>query len=1136
MTSQRTSARKVWLILFLSLLLFSLVAGSTAQSAQKQFEGQIKSIQAKLEEAQKALDDERYEGALTAATDAMRSAEQLPETVGKALYGRAVAQTLMGMAYAGAGDHAQAVEVWRKANEIYDKLTQTEENHATTLEHMAASLEILGQQQQAIDAYWAAANLAGQIGKYEDAVRPELSVLAILGQQPKTAASIAKMASGNYNAGLWQQQLGKCTEAAASFQTSLTYLSKLTGSPDIARVGGLALEGLSTCLAQLGRANEWVKAGDTLQDLQMYLQSAEYFEKGLALYEAEQPDGPKCAEFHQKIAFEFSEAEEWRKAHKHLQAKLEILKRSANTEREQAETLRDDGLALENDFQYDQAYDAYRSAVKLYVPLLDSQVQIAELLSRAGGMLLALKKQPEALQVYKTTLPLYDQVKNDPRYDAYNHAVTLSQIGTLLVEDNQGSDAIPYYRQALAVSEKSHQDATGMRAKIRWSLGVQLASLGQTDEAVPYLSESYFAYNRTQLQNLPNMDEKERDDFLYWVHSKARYLYRLAIQHPAPWLPLGVQAVVSAKSLTDEISQTEARVWLETFQKSNPEELARVNELRSAVARLVLLGVSEYVKQVDPNREQLTLRTQELKALEASLRKQAKEAWPPRALTIPRVVDVVASLRDGDAILEYVTYSPDGTVNSETKGDERYGAFVLTAQEGRTFGIDLGPASDIDSAILQYRQLYEAQIDPRKFRLNEDELAAQTQKIRQLILDPVLYALAKSEPAGSRERRFYVVPAGTISFVPFEALPLAHQGSAWRYMLEEYEFVYLQSARDLVTSRQDPLSRSNEVWLIGNPDFNAAPGATPGSASADKRYDDSIPNTWSDLGGTGELLKRIEQRARRVNLTPKVLSGPSATETAFNALHSPKFLVVATHGHFMSDLAPVSAITLVSEGMKSDFGADFTAGMDPRMRSMLVLAGANRRYRPLETAASEADSNASPAGINANRGRVHYDTDDGLLTAFEARDIDLRDTDVVMLVGCESGLGIVPRREYRGGNLSMATGMGMQLQGSNLGSMVWTLPQIGDQAVAGLPLSFLVAGARSVISSTSTIPVGENAQLIDDFLEEWLTRNHGSNRYSAFHAAQLNALARARQKGSTHPFQWAGMVYIGPPDDARNIP
>jgi CHAT domain-containing protein len=195
---------------------------------------------------------------------------------------------------------------------------------------------------------------------------------------------------------------------------------------------------------------------------------------------------------------------------------------------------------------------------------------------------------------------------------------------------------------------------------------------------------------------------------------------------------------------------------------------------------------------------------------------------------------------------------------------------------------------------------------------------------------------------------------------------------------------------------------------------------------------------------------------------------------------------------------------------------------------MLVLAGANRRYRPLEPAKL-----VSPANPGAARAaEIHYDTDDGLLTAFEARDIDLRDTEVVVLVGCESSLGIVPRRQYTADGMTMSTGMGMQVNGGNLGSMVWTLPQSGDEAVAGLPLAFLVAGARSVISSTSTIPVAVNAQLVDDFLEVWLNRNHGLNRYTAFHSAQLSALDRARQKGSTHPFQWAGMIYIGLPDDA----
>ena len=97
---------------------------------------------------------------------------------------------------------------------------------------------------------------------------------------------------------------------------------------------------------------------------------------------------------------------------------------------------------------------------------------------------------------------------------------------------------------------------------------------------------------------------------------------------------------------------------------------------------------------------------------------------------------------------------------------------------------------------------------------------------------------------------------------------------------------------------------------------------------------------------------------------------------------------------------------------------------------------------------------------------------------------------------------------------------------------MWTLPQSGDEGIAGMPLAFLTAGARSVISSTMTIPAGINSQLVSDFLKGWLSRARAPGRYAAFHAAQLSALSRARAKGSTHPFQWAGMIYIGAPDDS----
>jgi CHAT domain-containing protein len=227
------------------------------------------------------------------------------------------------------------------------------------------------------------------------------------------------------------------------------------------------------------------------------------------------------------------------------------------------------------------------------------------------------------------------------------------------------------------------------------------------------------------------------------------------------------------------------------------------------------------------------------------------------------------------------------------------------------------------------------------------------------------------------------------------------------------------------------------------------------------------------------------------------------------------------------------------------------SSLDPAMRSMLILAGANQRYGPLHTASLQSAGQSTPSktagpptpGSSQHQGQdqrddqLQYQGEDGLLTAYEARDLDLRETDLVVLVGCESAVGPVPRTNWHfSPNTIMAAGMGMQVAGPGQASPIDPVPRVGDDAVNGLPAAFYIAGARSIVSSSWAIPVQSSEELIGDFLEIWLRKNQGGNRFSAFHSAQLSALKRAREKADTHPFRWAGMMYLGAPDDAPQLP
>jgi CHAT domain-containing protein len=125
---------------------------------------------------------------------------------------------------------------------------------------------------------------------------------------------------------------------------------------------------------------------------------------------------------------------------------------------------------------------------------------------------------------------------------------------------------------------------------------------------------------------------------------------------------------------------------------------------------------------------------------------------------------------------------------------------------------------------------------------------------------------------------------------------------------------------------------------------------------------------------------------RAGNWKTQLLIGAEATEINLKRMSSPRLLHIATHGFFMEDV----------ENKADDLGMR-TLGMDrkrvaenPLLRSGLLLAGCNR------TLALESER----TGI-----------DNGILTAYEAGLLDLRNTELVVLSACQSGMGEVRNGE-----------------------------------------------------------------------------------------------------------------------------
>jgi CHAT domain-containing protein len=120
-----------------------------------------------------------------------------------------------------------------------------------------------------------------------------------------------------------------------------------------------------------------------------------------------------------------------------------------------------------------------------------------------------------------------------------------------------------------------------------------------------------------------------------------------------------------------------------------------------------------------------------------------------------------------------------------------------------------------------------------------------------------------------------------------------------------------------------------------------------------------------------------------------------------------------------------------------------------------------------------------------SEGAAAINTGEGILTAYEAQNLPLDNTRLVVLSACETGLGDV---------------------------------QAGE-GVYGLQRAFLVAGARSVIMSLFKVNDEATQKLMSYFYEAYLQTNDA-------HAAFRQAQQRMR-KEYPHPYFWGSFIITG---------
>ncbi len=450
--------------------------------------------------------------------------------------------------------------------------------------------------------------------------------------------------------------------------------------------------------------------------------------------------------------------------------------------------------------------------------------------------------------------------------------------------------------------------------------------------------------------------------------------------------------------------------------------------------------------------------------------------------------DVQSKLKKDEVALEFVHFNFENETSGEgnlpsSNSTVIYGALLIQAKNKSKSAVnDLQPTFIPLFEEKQFTETLLKNKGPKSMsafyltRGAEPVESESSEGLYNLIWKPIESHINKTT------RKIYYSPTGILHRVNFDAIPdniTNNSSNSTRTNLSDrYELVRLGSTRVLAMPQKVNYNLNNNVILFGNINYdldtslikhdtvniNLEKAKESGFSLLNMKYQ-SQEKPWNYLPGTEIELNNINSIFKEKKLNITLYTGNNSTEESFKNIGkksiSPKILHIATHGYFFPD--PKANIQILNTNLQEK--SVFKISDQPLIRSGLILSGGNYAWI---------------------YGKSHDEKmEDGILTAYEISQMNLSNTELVILSACETGLGDIQ----------------------------------GNEGVYGLQRAFKIAGAKYLIMSLWQVPDKQTSLLMTTFYKKWLEEK--KTIPEAFLAAQKEL----RDIG-LDPYQWAGFVLV----------
>lgn len=296
-----------------------------------------------------------------------------------------------------------------------------------------------------------------------------------------------------------------------------------------------------------------------------------------------------------------------------------------------------------------------------------------------------------------------------------------------------------------------------------------------------------------------------------------------------------------------------------------------------------------------------------------------------------------------------------------------------------------------------------------------------------------------------RNATIYFSPDGVYTQMNLEAISLGEG----KYVMDNSNITLVSNTKDLYLKslKKDKRPSENKALIFGDPEFYVSTDPQPQQGRS----------IIQSLPGTEKEVKTLSQLLRDNGWETDSFIHQEASEEEVKRLQNPRVFHIATHGFYTPE-------TTIDQNIEMANINNADAMKNPLLRSGLMLKG---------------------AGDLLSKTTFNYNIESGILTAYEAMNLNLDYTDLVVLSACETGVGDISAGE----------------------------------GVYGLQRAFLVAGAKTLIMSMFKVSDEATNELMVNFYTKWMST--GEMRLSF-----VEAKKELRNK-YPEPIYWGAFVMFG---------